>query len=292
VTQTDGAQNHWTLCFNAFLSTLLVVAACSSSTTAQRSAVDDPTPSERARSGDQAKLRELDDRFKALYRKVEELDRENKRQLEAIAAVGKEVDAADGQERERLEADLAVLVENRAKTERNWRKESHALNDLDWRLSKLREIDRLGTELTRLRAKKENESQLLRQLEVEWGSRQSKLVKTLVISRIAQIGLEQAMHPEQRLSPVMRESLRKDGVDLKKIIDPTEGSITVVVEAAKSCKEKADRSWTEAERLWDRTASTRRQIIEIEVTMELARVQMEALEGSRPEWDRDNPPQS
>jgi hypothetical protein len=218
----------------------------------QGAPVDDSKPAPQVGSTDELKIKNLEERSKILDQKLEEL--------------------------ERLFANLDPGVRE------EWQNGLEELNLVHTRLSNLRVLVRLRIEIPALEQRKKLSSEALQKLEADWELKRSELRKSMLVARMNQYALERL---SDATPPGPVERAKRD-----RGFDPSEGVSRAVRDHAASAeklKEKADVPRKEARSLWDRAASVRDEILDIDASIEVAHIIMQSLEKTRDAWDRDKP---
>ena len=257
--QTGGRQRfwrHWSRCVFPSLS-LAALLLCPLS--GQEVPVGASKPARPPESSDQEKLRKLDERFKGLEKECEELDRKVHGQLPG----------PDG-------SIMSVYDE--------WGNKVDALIFLHARISNLRTLGRLEKEVTALERRKAAKSETLHQLDVGWSAKQAELLESVKICRVEQRALELANDPLHGSASFVRASLKRRRLEKK-----DEGEIKKLRERLKKRNDRTDAIRTEARDLSARAASVRDEIVEIEASLWMARIDAKHLEDRRDVWDRDEP---
>jgi hypothetical protein len=271
-----------------FFSVLVTAASGFRTAWSQEPAFGGREPGVQAPQSDQDKIKGLEDRCKSLRGKIGEWDGEYKRVSTAIADTDKGPRAADPVDREVREAerkDLGIMLV-RAIYERE--KAYDTLASVDDRLRKLKQLVRLDTEIASLGAQEKEQSKILAQLDSDWGSRRSEMVKSLLSSRLADELLDLRMHPENAVGEVTKERAKRIGRDINKSFHAEHPADTKgVTQIADNNKRKKDAAWAEGRRLQDRAVSARMKIVEIQASIQLATWKKNAIEAGRDEWDRD-----
>ena len=151
--------------FRTVVPSLSLAALWALAATAQGQLPDSPKSAGQARSSDQQKIEEVEHQYKVVEQKVQQLEPQ-------------------------------VHIDIRAQLQLEW---ANACRDADFvynRLSNLKRLQQLRTEITALGQRKKVKSEALHKLEVEWDLKRSELLKTMVGAKMARSGSRSGAIPD------------------------------------------------------------------------------------------------